>query len=157
MFEAMAEPVAAEPIAIEPEPQPIYAAEEATPALETEPRVFEPLRAAGYSMAAEVDQAGFEFEAPAPTRIIQPVARIVDPSVAEDEDEPLFAPSHLGDDRRQKGGFLSLFGRPRREQHPAPTPLRSVEAPPPAESFEETDSEEREDLEIPSFLRRLAN
>jgi cell division protein FtsZ len=99
--------------------------------------------------------------APAPT-----VARIVDPAVAEPEeyeDEPLFAePAYEA--RRPRGGFLSLFGgRPRYEQPamaPAPAPRASahrggalpVEAP-----VAQPEAEVGEDLEIPSFLRRLAN
>ncbi|MHB8528828.1 MAG: cell division protein FtsZ [Caulobacteraceae bacterium] len=159
------------PLEAEPEPQPVHAALEiATPAEEpriAEPRMFEPLRAAGYSIEPEPDlqavpdssdQADFAFEAPAPARIVQPVARIVDPAVEEEDDEPLFAPSHFADERRHKGGFLSMFGRPRREAHAPTTQMRATSAvQPAAEPIEENESEEKEDLEIPSFLRRLAN
>ncbi|HKR88232.1 MAG TPA: cell division protein FtsZ, partial [Phenylobacterium sp.] len=92
----------------------------------------------------------------------QTVTRIVDPAVAEYEDEePLFAePAYEA--RRPRGGFLSLFGgRPRYEQAPAPAPAPRaapqvrggalpLETPAP-------EAETGEDLEIPSFLRRLAN
>jgi cell division protein FtsZ len=91
------------------------------------------------------------------------VTRIVDPAVAEYEDEePLFAePAY--ESRRPRGGFLSLFGgRPRYEQAPAAAPAprassvrggaQPVEAP---AAMQEPDA--GEDLEIPSFLRRLAN
>ncbi|HET6970754.1 MAG TPA: cell division protein FtsZ, partial [Phenylobacterium sp.] len=73
--------------------------------------------------------------------------------------------------RRPRGGFLSIFGgRPRYDtpqsapaaQAPAPRPVASaapsrggaqpLEAQAPAE-----DVDHGEDLEIPSFLRRLAN
>jgi cell division protein FtsZ len=97
--------------------------------------------------------------------ITPPVTRIVDPAVAEEEDEPLFAePAY--EPRRPRGGFLSIFGgRPRYEPAPAPAqapaPRQPVaarggaqpaEAPAQAEDFDQN-----EDLEIPSFLRRLAN
>ncbi|MGI8841128.1 MAG: cell division protein FtsZ [Caulobacteraceae bacterium] len=111
--------------------------------------------------ASAVAQADFGFEAaaaPAPSPA-QPVARIVDPSVAEEEDEPLFAPNHY-DERRQKGGWLSLFGRPRPESAPrsVATASRSAGGAQPAfEPLPDEEADEREDLEIPSFLRRLAN
>jgi len=101
--------------------------------------------------------------APAPQpRAAAPVTRIVDPSVADDEevDEPLFAEPAYS--RRPRGGFLSLFGgRPRYDAPAAaPAPRASagrggalpLEAAAPDES-----AETAEDLEIPSFLRRLAN
>jgi len=71
--------------------------------------------------------------------------------------EPLFSPStHYADDRRQKSGWLSLFGRQRQEPSQpsmsggggAQTALQIA----PQEPVEDGD-----DLEIPSFLRRLAN
>ncbi|MEP6967356.1 MAG: cell division protein FtsZ, partial [Pseudomonadota bacterium] len=146
------------------------------------PRFEEPEAvAAAQEMAEDVRPAEPEFSepppiaanAPAPSRQpglfldslsappapnLQPIARIVDPSVADEEDEPLFAPAHY-DDRRQKGGWLSLFGRPRQEAvGGAPAPARSAGGAQPAlEPFEEHEAEERDDLEIPSFLRRLAN
>ncbi|MDP3173013.1 MAG: cell division protein FtsZ, partial [Phenylobacterium sp.] len=96
--------------------------------------------------------------APAP-QITRPITRIVDPAVAEAEDEPLF-PSHAYDDRRQqRGGFMSLFsGRPRYDAPPpAPRaqPARGGAQPEPMP--EEHISDQQDDLEIPSFLRRLAN
>ena len=81
-----------------------------------------------------------------------------DEASAADDDEPLFAPAHYGDDRRQKAGWLSLFGRPRQEPQGRPAPARSNGgAQPVMEAMEEAEEDEREDLEIPSFLRRLAN
>jgi cell division protein FtsZ len=98
------------------------------------------------------------------------------------EEEPLFPTLH--EDRRpqQKGGWLSLFGggRPRYDAPaaqpayaPAPTPAprepvqqqpRPAAAPVPqarttqsAQLAEEPRGDEGEDLNIPSFLRRLAN
>jgi cell division protein FtsZ len=94
--------------------------------------------------------------------IVAPVARIVDPAVAEAEDEPLFAePAY--EPRKPRGGFLSIFGgRPRYESQSAPAP-QPVPAPSrggaqPAEAAAPVQvADENEDLEIPSFLRRLAN
>ncbi|MDO9249444.1 MAG: cell division protein FtsZ, partial [Phenylobacterium sp.] len=112
--------------------------------------------------------------APAPVRVepqitqaaapppAPPMTRIVDPSVADDEDEPLFADAAFEDRRPQRsGGFLSLFGSRPRYDAPAPAPAarpaarggaQPAEAPAPQEQVEG-----QEDLEIPSFLRRLAN
>ena len=132
--------------AIEPEPAPVSLEEE-------QPDIF------AAPLAAEA--------APA---IVPPITRIVDPAAAEagdEQDEPLFAePAY--EPRRPRGGFLSIFGgRPRYEtpqapaaQAPAPrtapAPSRGgaqpLEAAAPAE-----DADHNEDLEIPSFLRRLAN
>jgi cell division protein FtsZ len=128
----------------EPAPvEPVVAAAEAQPDL--------------YAAAAHEPALAPAF-APAPT-----VTRIVDPAVAEEEDdEPLFAEPAF-ESRRPRGGFLSLFGgRPRYEAPPAHAPaprataarggalpIEVAAAPPEVEAGE--------DLEIPSFLRRLAN
>jgi cell division protein FtsZ len=91
------------------------------------------------------------------------VSRIVDPMV---EDEPLFAePRYDSEPRAQKGGFFSMFGggRPRydvpSEQPAAPPQMRATAngRPAPAPMAIEEPQAEGEDLEIPSFLRRLAN
>jgi cell division protein FtsZ len=90
------------------------------------------------------------------------------------EDEPLFPVIRQDERRPQKGGWLSLFGggRPRyetpaptaREAAPEPARERPEAAPIPqartvgsAQLAEEPKSDEGEDLNIPSFLRRLAN
>jgi cell division protein FtsZ len=114
------------------------------------------------AMDASEEEQGDLYAAPAAPepQIVQPVARIVDPSVADEDDEPLFAENSF-EERRPRGGFLSLFGgRPRYEPAPQPAPRAQptrggampAEAPAPVEQAEPT-----EDLEIPSFLRRLAN
>ena len=92
---------------------------------------------------------------------VRTIPKIVDPSVAEEEDmEPLFPDtSRYVEDRRQRsGGWLSLFGRPRSEA-PAPTPaLRATSSAQPAPMLApEEPAAEGDDLDIPSFLRRLAN
>src|SRR5206468_1246857 len=84
----------------------------------------EPEPVAAYEAPAPVERVTAEdqqqpdlYAAPAATR--QPAyARIVDPAVAEadEEDEPLFAEPAF-EARRPRGGFLSLFGgRPRYDQ-----------------------------------------
>jgi cell division protein FtsZ len=98
--------------------------------------------------------------APEPV-VVQPIARIVDPAVSEPQDEPLFAaPAY--EERRPRGGFLSIFGS--RPRYDAPQPAPAPRAAPsrggalPAEaSAPEEQAHQGEDLEIPSFLRRLAN
>jgi cell division protein FtsZ len=79
----------------------------------------------------------------------------------EEEDEPLFGEALFEDRRPQKsGGFLSLFGsRPRYEAPTAPAPRAPVRgsALPVESAAPQGQAETQEDLEIPSFLRRLAN
>ncbi|MDB5432882.1 MAG: cell division protein FtsZ [Caulobacter sp.] len=105
--------------------------------------------------------------APAPVVSQPTVTKIVDPMAAEEGDEPLFVDSHFGDDRRpHKGGWLSLFGGARQQQQrdlaaAPPAPTRAAMgggARPAAQPMDAPEqSAEGEDLEIPSFLRRLAN
>ena len=83
------------------------------------------------------------------------------------EDEPLFPSLHPEERRREKGGWLSLFGggRPRYEtpapaparERPQATPVAQARTAQSAQLAEEPRSDEGEDLNIPSFLRRLAN
>jgi cell division protein FtsZ len=86
------------------------------------------------------------------------------------EEEPLFPAFHPGERRQQKGGWLSLFGggRPRyeapeaapalaRERPQQATPVTQARTASSAQLAEEPKSDEGEDLNIPSFLRRLAN
>jgi cell division protein FtsZ len=134
-YEAPApEPVLAPPVAREPSPVDLYAAPQTV------------------------------RHAPPPT-----VTRIVDPAVAEieEEDEPLFAePAYEA--RRPRGGFLSLFGGRPRYDAPAPAPAPAPSPAPRASAVRggalpveapavAPEAEAAEDLEIPSFLRRLAN
>jgi cell division protein FtsZ len=109
-----------------------------------------------------------------------PVIRIVDPSVDDDDsgaysgglgrsgyDARRASPAPLNNEPRQKGGWLSLFGgsRPRDD---APVVNQRLSAPPPPRSAvgggsaqpapQQAEPEDvADDLEIPSFLRRLAN
>jgi cell division protein FtsZ len=160
-------PVEPEPIAAELEPEPVLAFSEPQSAAiihAPQTKIFEPLRAAGYSMPpfeqpAMTAEAGIRLESqPALQPEVRPIARIVDPSVADEEDaEPLFPEtSRYIDDRRQKSGWLSLFGRARAEI-PAPALRATGSAQPAPLLAQEEPSTEADDLEIPSFLRRLAN
>jgi cell division protein FtsZ len=147
------------------EPAPVMAAEpEAAPAPEPvmsmEPREEEQPDIFAAPVAAEAPAE------PAP----QPMTRIVDPAAAEaQDDEPLFAEPAF-EARKPRGGFLSLFGgRPRYDAPPAaPQPQAQPMARPTATAVRggaqpleapqiEPEADAGEDLEIPSFLRRLAN
>jgi cell division protein FtsZ len=157
-YSAPTSPAAAAPVAAAPEPAfaPPPAPEPAPEPL-VQQRAAEPIR----------QQSDFSFANPEPSVVEvarpAPVTRIVDPAVAEEEDEPLFADSNFGGERReQKGGWLSLFGgRPRYEpqpmSHPAPQQRAVAGGRPAPLAAEEAQPEESDDLEIPSFLRRLAN
>ena len=142
----VAEPVAAPAYTLEP----AYSAEPAIAARaaaeEEQPDLYGVAIAAGPVDLAPV--------------IVAPIVRIVDPSVATDEDEPLFA-EPVYEERRPRGGFLSMFGsRPRYDapQTPAQRPMPSRGGALPAEAAApEEEAHQGEDLEIPSFLRRLAN
>lgn len=118
------------------------------------------------------EEQGDLYAAPAPApapvvtasepQISRPVTKIVDPMVEETEEEPLFAQPAFDDRRHQRGGFLSLFGSRPRYQEPAPQPQRQAPvsrggALPAEQPAEEAQVDNQEDLEIPSFLRRLAN
>jgi cell division protein FtsZ len=93
------------------------------------------------------------------------VTRIVDPMVDDGaSEEPLFPENNYYEERRpqKQGGWLSMFGgnRQRYEQQPsAPQPqARSTQsARPQLQPLETPQADDGEDLEIPSFLRRLAN
>ena len=108
------------------------------------------------------DLLGTPVEAPIMNRAAEEI---------ETDDSPMFTDRHLADDHRQKrNGLLSLFGggRPRHEPPPPlrdfrndPTPVLQARAAAAAQQAaqpaEDEHAESAEDLEIPSFLRRLAN
>jgi cell division protein FtsZ len=78
--------------------------------------------------------------------------------MADEDEEALFGSTHRGEERRQRGGFLTMFGgRPRKDSGRRPAPTRSAGGAQPLELPDEVESEEAAELEIPSFLRRLAN
>jgi len=156
------------------------------PAYTSPPSAYEPTRAAAPepvsyapAPAAEViepviaqaePELSFEIPAPQPTYsaapapVIQQPAQqqrtvIVDPLVAEPEelDAPLYADQNFGDSRQQRKGFLSLFGggrQPQQQRYDAPRAQGRTAVQP---LMEEPQADEGDDLEIPSFLRRLAN
>ncbi len=139
------------------------AAFDAAPASAT-PAVAEPLLAAEAVGEEQPDLYATPVAVqPAAPVVIQPVTRIVDPAAAEAGDEPLFAePAY--EERRPRGGFLSIFGsRPRYDAAPpaaAPAPRHIASrggALPLEAAAPEEEVHQGEDLEIPSFLRRLAN
>jgi cell division protein FtsZ len=163
------EPVLAFEVAPEPEPEPYIEPARPEPAPFIAPtKVFEPLRAAAYAapaapaeaMRASAEPAIFQPTArPEPAMVeSRPVARIVDPSVADEDDSEQLFPTgtSFADDRRQRGGWLSIFQRPRHDT-PHPTLRQTGSAQPAIDPQIEEPSEDGEDLEIPSFLRRLAN
>ncbi|MCY1648541.1 cell division protein FtsZ [Caulobacter sp. SL161] len=94
----------------------------------------------------------------------RPVNRIVDPLVDDAADEPLFPENNYYEERRpqKQGGFFSMFGggRQRYEQQasaPQPQARSAQSARPQLQPIEAPQADDAEDLEIPSFLRRLAN
>jgi cell division protein FtsZ len=136
-------------------------------------RAPEPVRAEAPSDARTPEPRVVAAEAP-------PVIRIIDPSVEDDSAESYggnaglgrsgydarrASPAPLNNEPRQKGGWLSLFGgsRPRddaplgqtRSSPPARSAVGGGSPQPALQQAEPQDS--ADDLEIPSFLRRLAN
>jgi len=140
--------------------QPTYAP---PPAVEPAPVVtIEPEEQADlYAPAPRVEPPPAPVAAAPEPQIVRPTTtRIVDPAVAEDEeDEPLFGDAAYEDRRpQQRGGFLSLFGsRPRYEPAPAAPRSAARGGALPVETPDLDAADSGEDLEIPSFLRRLAN
>ncbi|MET0295214.1 MAG: cell division protein FtsZ, partial [Phenylobacterium sp.] len=140
----------AEPEALEPEPVMQAPAEELQ----------------GDLLAAAAEPA--PAPVPEPVVVQAPVSRIVDAAIEEidEEDAPLFPAGRVAAERRpQRGGFMSLFGGRPRYDAPPPAPKAAAPRPAPvrggaqplevAQEAEAVDT--NEDLEIPSFLRRLAN
>ena len=122
-------------------------------------------------MAAPEPEAELYYDQPVAEepRITQPAARvtrIVDPMVDDAAEEPLFPENNYYEERRpqkQGGGFFSMFGggRQRYEQQasaaPQPQARSAQSARPQMQPIESPQTDDGEDLEIPSFLRRLAN
>jgi len=146
-----------------PAPQPVYDPEPVLDLVTPAP-ALEPVAVAAAVAASPAAQPDLLFDAPTVLRPVpqpasQPaVARIVDPSVADDE-PPLFAPNPYIDDRRQKsGGFLEMFGRrPRHDAGRRVAPVRNPGGGQALEAADEAEADANAELEIPSFLRRLAN
>jgi cell division protein FtsZ len=175
-------PVAAEPApiarAIAPSPQPASYGDPRRAAYEAAPEV-RPAAQAERAPEPEIQpRAAYGqsdlYAAPnaeEPQR--QPMRAEPERAVARAEpiqdDAPLFPDrSMAGDEARHKGGWLSLFGGsrgrgeppPLRDYRGDPTPVlqaraAALGAPPPADDDHHGDG--ADELEIPSFLRRLAN
>jgi cell division protein FtsZ len=155
------------------------------PETESEPALFEAPTAEAPAEPAWMFEA--PAAEPAPVVAIQPdlieadfYEAKIEPLAAssvQDEtlsEEPLFPDIDHEDRRPQKGGWLSLFGggRPRYEtpasparepakdfarERPAAAPVAQARTVASAQLAEEPKGDEGEDLNIPSFLRRLAN
>jgi cell division protein FtsZ len=167
VFEA---PVAAAPAPPAAEPQVITRYAEPPP-LPLEPRIVEP----------RIDYAPAASAEPRTVRIVDPLAAEADDELFYDDLPP--PPRSTGvnggprnyarpgqpplPDPRQpeprKGGWLSMFGGGRARYEAQPVPMTPVSAPSmrtTAQAQPQTDVEPQapsDDLEIPSFLRRLAN
>jgi cell division protein FtsZ len=143
------------PAEAEPEPA-LELVVTAPPESELEP-AYASAQAAPQPAAAQPDLL---FDAPttrrpAPGATSRPVA---EPAMVDEDDEPLFTPGYHPEERRQRGGFLTMFGgRPRKDSGRRAAPARSAGGAQPLELPEEVESEAAAELEIPSFLRRLAN
>jgi cell division protein FtsZ len=142
-----------------PAPVPIR---ELEPVLEEGEPIMTPDPVAAFAPIEPVEpaEAALLFDAPIAPKPAQAngsqVKRIVDPATAQAEDEPLFGPAMFPDDRRQKPNFLSLFGRSRQPARAA-APRGAAGGAQPALEPDDHELEGAEELEIPSFLRRLAN
>ncbi|MBO9557228.1 MAG: cell division protein FtsZ, partial [Caulobacter sp.] len=180
-----AQPLIAETSRPAPQPAPAAAptvAETGRPGMRYEPRPIERPAAAPAPVASYAPEPVYEepapiveaqedlhFEEPVieEPRVTAPaprVTRIVDPLVAdaaEVEEEPLYSETYEDRRAQKSGGWMSLFGggrQQRYEQQPAQQqqPQRGS-ARPQLQPLEQPTTDEGEDLEIPSFLRRLAN
>jgi cell division protein FtsZ len=149
-----------EPEAVEPELSLGLEPEPAAAPVRAEPSVIKIV-----DPSVEEDDLYFDFEPQAE----QPQPEITPPAYAEQRRAP---PSRPLPDPRQpekKGGFLSLFGGGRQPAPPQaqPAPQRAPVEPPAArrtasggaaaQPVHEAQPDSNEDLDIPSFLRRLAN
>jgi cell division protein FtsZ len=154
--------------------------------IEPEPAQPEPVFAPAYSVTVEqpivhepaaplLELQGELYEAPkietAEPQTPAPAPLAAEAAPEETEDEPLFGARPLVEEPRPaKAGFLGLFGPrtrsdppPLRDYRNDPTPVLQARAAAGggaaavAQPLEEEHEEAGEDLEIPSFLRRLAN
>jgi cell division protein FtsZ len=157
------QPVAQAPV--QPEIRPGSRYEARPPERPTATAYPEPAYEPAPQPQAQADLYAQPEAAYAPEPVYEPapqprVTRIVDPMVAEADDEPLYS-DHYDDRRQQKsGGWMSLFGGGRQQRYePAPQPQarQTGSARPQLQPIDPPQADDGEDLEIPSFLRRLAN
>jgi cell division protein FtsZ len=145
--EPEAEPVLAEAEALEP----VAVAAEAEP--EKVLKIIDPVVDGAREVQLDLEPA-----------IAQSV-RAAETEAVDDGDSPLFIPARRAQAQHKNGGWLSLFGARRyeaaAEEEPMPqfrnmkagtAEIRTTVSAQPAE-----EEAEQDDLEIPSFLRRLAN
>jgi cell division protein FtsZ len=137
--------------------QPTYAPSELEPEMEPTLELTTPVPAASPEpvlVLAEAAQPAMLFEEA--DLVASPPATVADHD--DDDDEPLFGGQHYAEDRKPKGGgFLRMFGGRPRPEAARPVAPRSTGGALPAEALEESEVENTAELEIPSFLRRLAN
>ncbi|MCR5876375.1 cell division protein FtsZ [Phenylobacterium sp. J426] len=155
-------------------------APEADPVMAASAPAVEPAAEPAFSLDAREEEQPDIFSMPAAAEAEPapaPVARTFEPvaqAPADVDEEPLFAePAYEA--RKPRGGFLSLFGGRPRYDAPAQAPqqarmdarpaagpvataapVRGGAQPLEAQQYEQ-EPDTAEDLEIPSFLRRLAN
>ena len=173
-----AQPLVVEPARPAPQPAPQPQVEATRPGMRYEPRPTErPATTASYAPEPAFEepapiveaQEDLRFEEPVMAAAPEPqvaapaprITRIVDPMVAEAGDEPLYAETYEDRRTQKSGGWMSLFGggRQQRYEQPAAQQQRPVtgSARPALQPLDQPQADEGEDLEIPSFLRRLAN
>jgi cell division protein FtsZ len=162
------------------EPARPVAAIEAAPAVEPEPvatKEAEPAFLFEEQPAAAAPAAPEPAPAPVPALVqpapVQPIPAAIRPRPAVPASEPLrmqpevpLFPERHFDEPKKKGGFLSLFGGKSRAQAYEPvepayrtpaTPTRGATALQAQPQAQEEPLDAADDLDIPSFLRRLAN
>jgi cell division protein FtsZ len=148
----------------EPAPEPIWPAV-ATRAPEPAPKP-EPIWEEAAPVAARAEPAPQPEERAAARDAFVESLRPAATQPARAETPPLFAEPRY--EEKKKGGFLSLFGGKSRQpyQDPEPAyrapvapagPTRGNTALQPTQAQAEEPQADADDLDIPSFLRRLAN
>jgi cell division protein FtsZ len=173
-----AQPLVVETARPAPQPQPQPQVEATRPGMRYEPRPIDRPAAQTASYASEpayeepapiVDaQEDLRFEEPVMEAAPEPqvaaapprVTRIVDPMVAGPEDEPLYSETYEDRRAQKSGGWMSLFGGGRQQRYEQPAAQQrptTGSARPALQPLDQPQADEGEDLEIPSFLRRLAN
>lgn len=163
-----AQPLVVETVRPAPQPAPVAQTEGGRPGMRYEPRPIErpaPEPAYEEPQAVVEAQEDLRFEEPV---MEEPVAvapapritRIVDPMVAEADDEPLYSETYEDRRAQKSGGWMSLFGGGRQQRYEQPAAQQrpaTGSARPALQPLDQPQADEGEDLEIPSFLRRLAN
>ena len=171
---AEAAPVAAETFELEPPVEPMRPAARTEPEWSLEPSPLQTARMAATAQPSTIESYEPElyFDEP-PVQAAEEDEVRREPIIAAprgyqpqaEAEAPLFPEAAASEERRPKGGLMSLFsGRRRHEEsypetreHRAAAPVPQARSTSSAQLVEEEKIDEGEDLEIPSFLRRLAN